>query len=164
VLWCDSSSLAFCLKAQEATLIDCANPAAVPLNPSQTISRHVVALKVPCILTSPPKLLVSNSMLSTTGAQVSWPWSAGTMPSIAYNIMLAGPRARREPHGQTQKLVPHSVSMLADLYEVAHGVDTAARFDLHSARESNLSMDNQLRRGARAGRHPTHLIQPGWAC
>ena len=60
------------------------------------------------------------------------------MPSIAYNIMLAGPRARREPHGQTQKLVPHSVSMLADLYEVAHGVDTAARFDLHSARESNL--------------------------
>jgi hypothetical protein len=57
-----------------------------------------------------------------------------------YNIMLAGPHARREPHGQTQKLVPHSVSMLADLYEVAHGVDTAARFDLHSAMESILQV------------------------
>ncbi len=33
-----ASSLAFRLKEQEATLIDCANPAVVPLNPSQTIS------------------------------------------------------------------------------------------------------------------------------
>ena len=36
------------------------------------------------------------------------------------------------------QLVPHSVGMLADLYEVAQVVDTAARFDPHSARESIL--------------------------
>ncbi len=44
----------------------------------------VVAWKVPCILTSAPRLLVLNSMLSTfsqpeTGGQVSGPRSAGTM-------------------------------------------------------------------------------------
>ncbi len=39
VLCRDSLSLAFRLKEPELTIIDCANPAAVPLNPSQTVSR-----------------------------------------------------------------------------------------------------------------------------
>ncbi len=62
--------------------------------------------------------------------------AVGRSHASGHSIMLAGPHARREPHGQTQQLVPRSVGMLTDLYEVAHGLDTAARFDLHSARES----------------------------
>ncbi len=37
VLRCDSSGLVFCLEEPEAALSDCANQAAVPLHPSQTV-------------------------------------------------------------------------------------------------------------------------------
>ena len=67
VLRRDSSSLAFSLEEPEPALVDsgCADLAAILLNPSLVTLSPVVAVKVPCILTAVPRLLASNSMLST---------------------------------------------------------------------------------------------------
>ena len=58
-------------------------------------------------------------------------------------LVAAGPYARCEPHGQPQQLVSRGISELANLYELDHGIDAAARVVLHPAGKAMLVQDGQ---------------------
>jgi hypothetical protein len=58
-------------------------------------------------------------------------------------FVAAGPHARREPLCQPQQLISRGVCVLADLHEIGHGINTAARVVRHLAGEPIL--DNQCR-------------------
>ncbi len=90
ILRCDSSSLALSLKEPEATLIDCANQAAVSLNLSATIlGCYLVGSVYPdlCIQTAVVKLDVVDTQPDRGPGE----WA---LVDLCYCHVSAGPHAR----------------------------------------------------------------------
>ena len=109
----------------------------------------VVAVKVPCILTAAPRLLVSNSMLSTlsrTGAQVSGPWSTGAIAasSCRQDLMLVA----------SHMVSRSSWSRVASAYwpistrSITGSIRLPASTSIPQGNPFLFSMDSQLCRGA----------------
>jgi hypothetical protein len=91
-------SARICLEEQEAALIDCANQAAVPLNPSQTVFRF---LKGAVHLHFSTQVAVIE--FDVAHAQPDWdPGEQGQLALVGLNhcyFILLASHARREPQG-----------------------------------------------------------------
>ena len=137
VLRCDSSSLALSLEEPEATLIDCANQTAVPLNLDAAI--------LGCYLVGGAYL---NHGIQTAVVKLD---VAGTQPDrgpgewapvdLLRYLCPSISDARCEPEGQPQQLAPGGLCMPADPYEIGNRIDPTARINLYFAGESILVQD-----------------------